>query len=169
MVVRFSWPKIRWIDKSGTMQLFMSDAPVCLVKPGKKYHYLRYDAKGVRLARRRTHQQTEEFCDRYRWRAGVEGTMSQYDRLTGVKRLGVRGLKAVGFCATLKAMGVSLFRTTAVRRARNRATDTGPGSKSPFSRFVSRGKGQITAMNNAINQFFIPAAYSGPFELKMAA
>jgi hypothetical protein len=142
---------------------------VCPVKPGKKYHYLRYDAKGVRLARRRTDQQTEEFRDRYRWRAGVEGTMSQYDRLTGVKRLRVRGLKAVRFCATLKAVGVNLFRATAVRRARNRATDTGPASKSRFSRFVSRVKEQMTTMNNAINQFFIPDAYSGPFELKMAA
>ena len=142
---------------------------LCPVKPGKHYHYLRYGEKASRLARRRTDQQTEEFRDRYRWRAGVEGTMSQYDRLTGVKRLRVRGLKAVRFCATLKAVGVNLFRATAVRRARNRATDTGPASKSRFSRFVSRVKEQMTAMNNAINQFFIPDTYSGPFELKMAA
>ena len=169
MVVRFSWPKIRWIDTSGTMQLFMSDAPVCLVKPGKKYHYLRYDAKGVRLARRRTHQQTGEFCDDYRWRAGVEGTMSQYDRLTGVKRLRVRGLKAVRFCATLKAVGVNLFRATTVRRARNRATDTGPGSKSSFSRFVSRVKEQMQAFGTAITNFSIPDVSCYPFELKMAA
>jgi len=142
---------------------------VCPVKPGKKYHYLRYDAKGVRLAQRRSHQQSLEFADRYRWRAGIEGTMSAYDRLTGVKRLRVRGLKAVRFCATLKAVGVNLFRATAVRRARRRATDTGPGSKSRFSRFISRVKEQITAISNAIDQFFIPDAYYGPFELKMAA
>lgn len=47
--------------------------------------------------------------------------MSQYDRLTGVKHLRVRGLKAVRFCAILKAVGVNLFRATAVRRAGNRA------------------------------------------------
>jgi len=75
----------------------------CPVKPGKHYHYGRYDEKAHRLAPRRAHQQTMEFRDRYRWRAGVEGTMSQYDRLTGVKRLRVRGLKPVRFCATLKA------------------------------------------------------------------
>jgi hypothetical protein len=68
-----------------------------------------------------------EFCDRYRWRAGIEGAMSRYDRLTGVKRLRVRGLNAVRFCATLKAVGVNLFRATAVRRARNRAMETGQG------------------------------------------
>jgi hypothetical protein len=110
-----------------------------------------------------------EFRDRYRWRAGVEGAMSQYDRLTGVKRLRVRGLKAVRFCATLKAVGVNLFRATAVRRASNRAAVTGQGPKTRFSRFISHVKKQMTAMNNAINQFFIPDAYSGPFELKMAA
>jgi hypothetical protein len=77
---------------------------LCPVKPGKHYHYLRYDAKAWRLAQRRAHQQPMDFRDRYRWRAGVEGAISQYDRLTGVKRLRVRGLKAVRFCATLKRM-----------------------------------------------------------------
>jgi len=95
--------------------------------------------------------------------------VAAYDRLTGVKHRRVRGLKSVRFCATLKAVGVNLFRAAAVRRARNRAAVTGPGSKPRFSRFLSRLKDPITAMHNAINQFFIPDAYSGPFALKMAA
>jgi len=45
--------------------------------------------------------------------------MSEYDRRTGVKYLRVRGFKAVRFCATLKAIGVNIFRATAVRRAVN--------------------------------------------------
>jgi len=143
--------------------------PLCPVKPGKHYHYLRYDEKAIRLTQRRAHQQTMEFRDRYRWRAGVEGTMSAYDRLTGVKHRRVRGLKAVRFCAPLKAVGVNLYRATAVRRARRRAMETGQGGKSHFSRFISRVKEQITAMGNAIDQFFIPDAYHAPFELKMAA
>jgi len=44
-----------------------------------------------------------------------------------------------------------------------------PGQQIPLSRFVSRVKVQITAISNAIDQFFIPDAYSGPVELKMAA
>lgn len=143
----------------------------CPVKPGKHYHYLRYryDEKVSRLAQRRAHQQTMEFRDRYRWRAGVEGAMSQYDRPTGVKHLRVRGLIAVRFCATLKAVGVNLFGATAVRRARRRAMETGQGSKYRFSRFISRVKEQIIAVGNAIDQFFITDPYYGPFELKMAA
>ena len=89
----------------------------CPVKQGKKYHYLRYADKDMRLAKRRAYEQTEEFKDRYRWRAGAEGSMSEYDRRTGVKRLRVRGFKAVRFCATLKAIGINILRATAVRKA----------------------------------------------------
>jgi len=89
----------------------------CPVKKGKKYYYLRYTDKEMRIAKRRAYEQTEEFKDRYRWRAGVEATMSECDRRTGVKQLRVRGLKAVRFCATLKAIGVNIFRATAVRIA----------------------------------------------------
>jgi hypothetical protein len=90
----------------------------CPVKQGKKCYYLRYTDKEMRIAKRRAYEQTEEFKDRYRWRAGIEATMSEYDRRTGVKQLRVRGLKAVRFCATLKAIGVNIFRATAVRVAR---------------------------------------------------
>ena len=91
----------------------------CPVKQGKKHHYLRYTDKEMRLTIRRAYQQTDEFKDRFRWRSGVEGTMSEYDRRTGVKHLRVRGFKAVRFCATLKAVGVNIFRAAAVRRAVN--------------------------------------------------
>jgi len=89
----------------------------CPVKQGKNYYYLRYTKKSARLAKRRANEQTDEFKDRYRWRAGVEATMSEYDRRTGVKRLRVRGFKSVRFAAILKAIGVNIFRATAVRKA----------------------------------------------------
>jgi len=88
----------------------------CPVKKGTRYHYLRYTDKEMRLAQRRAYERTDEFKDRYRWRSGIEATMSEYDRRTGVKHLRVRGFKAVRFCATLKAVAVNIFRATAVRR-----------------------------------------------------
>ncbi|MEA3421724.1 MAG: transposase, partial [Acidobacteriota bacterium] len=91
----------------------------CPVKPGKKYHYLRYTDKTLRIAKRRKSEQTAKFKERYRWRAGSEATMSEYDTRTGVKQLRVRRFKAVRFCATLKALGVNIFRATAVRKAVN--------------------------------------------------
>ena len=89
----------------------------CPILPGKRHFYLRYDRKAVRLAERRAREQTPEFRDRYRYRAGIEGTISAYEARTGVKQLRVRGLEAVRFCATLKATGVNIFRATMVRRA----------------------------------------------------
>ena len=88
---------------------------ICPVKKGKKYYYLRCSDKEMRLAQRRIFERSEKFQDRYRWRAGVEATMSEYDRRTGVKHLRVRGIKVVRFCATLKALSVNILRATAVR------------------------------------------------------
>jgi hypothetical protein len=89
----------------------------CPVVPGKRHFYLRYDRKAVRLAKRRAYEETPEFRERYRFRAGIEGTLSAYDARTGVKQLRVRGLDAVRFCATLKATGMNIFRAVVVRRA----------------------------------------------------
>jgi hypothetical protein len=66
----------------------------------------------MRIAQRRAYEKTEEFKERYRWRSGIEGTISKYDRQTGVKHLRIRGLKAVRFCATLKALAVNKFRAS---------------------------------------------------------
>lgn len=93
----------------------------CPVQAGKKEHFLRYSDKDHRLAVRRATEVSVEFIDTYRWRAGVEATMSQYDRLTGVKHLRVRGFKAVRYCATLKAAGLNLLRAAMVRRAQMKA------------------------------------------------
>lgn len=86
----------------------------CPAKNGSngKRRYVRYRDKELRLAKRRAHERSSTFEDVYRMRAGIEGTMSQYDRRTGVKKLRVRGAKAVKFCAVLKAIGVNLVRAT---------------------------------------------------------
>ena len=93
----------------------------CPVRPGKRNAYLRYSAKQLRLARRRALERTEAFIRRYRWRAGIEATISQYDRRTGVKHLRVRTLPAVRLCARLKAAGLNLLRAARFRRARGKA------------------------------------------------
>jgi hypothetical protein len=104
--------------------LHCQDCPMkdtCQAKRGKKHHYVNYTEKDLRISKRRAYEQSPEFKDKYRYRSGVEATMSQYDRRTGVKRLRVRGLKAVRYCATLKALSVNIFRAAAVRAARGRA------------------------------------------------
>ncbi|NTW60529.1 MAG: transposase [Nitrospirae bacterium] len=91
----------------------------CPTMPGKKGRYLRYDDKAIRLALRRAQEDTPAFRNRYRFRAGVEGTMSQLDRLTGFKDLRVRGLSAVSFAAYLKAAGINVIRAAAFRNREN--------------------------------------------------
>jgi hypothetical protein len=104
----------------------------CPVKAGKNYHYLRYTEKELRIANRRAYEQSDAFKNRYRWRSGVEATMSEYDRRTGVKQLRVRGLSSVRFCATLKAAGINFFRAVTVWTALNPETDGGNSAKLDF-------------------------------------
>lgn len=85
---------------------------------GSRRRYLRYTRSEVRISLRRAYEQTDEFKEVYRWRAGVEAAMSELDRLTGVKRLRVRGLVAVRYCVTLKACGLNVLRASRARRAR---------------------------------------------------
>lgn len=96
----------------------------CIVKKGKLYYTLNYNDKEQRCAKRRAHEETEEFNAVYRYRSGVEATVSEFDRRTGVKRLRVRGMDSVRFCAVLKAVGLNIFRAAAVKRARARLQGT---------------------------------------------
>ena len=93
----------------------------CPVKPGKKdLAYIRYNEKTARLSRRRANERTDEFKDKYRFRSGVEATMSQLDRRTGIKHLRVRGMKAVRFAATMKATALNIIRAAAFKKRRNK-------------------------------------------------
>jgi len=141
----------------------------CRVKPGKKNYYLRYSLKEQRLAARRIAENSHEFINIYRWRAGVEATMSQYDARTGVKDLRVRGFKAVRFCATLKAAGLNLLRAAAVRKARKRAqtasTGTFWGLSVPFP-FI---KERICQFLIGSGSFLFPSPFAADGYAKSAA
>ncbi len=86
-----------------------SDCPVNRVKQSAT---ISYDAKALRLARRRAKEKTEAFNEVYRFRAGAEGTMSDLDRITGIKCLRVRGMRQVRLAAVLKATGLNILRAT---------------------------------------------------------
>lgn len=130
----------------------------CPAKPGKKNHRsLRCTDKELRLALRRQNERTPAFKNRYRMRAGVEATMSGLDRMTNIKRLRVRGLKAVRFCATLKATAVNIFRATAVKRARKAANQTLYGLFSFILRPVHVFKKRFRRLWQKTRKYFIPS------------
>jgi hypothetical protein len=82
----------------------------CPVQPSTKAFFLRYDDKKLRIAQRRAIEQTKTFKDRYRWRAGIEASMSHLKTDVGVARLRVRGLNSVRYAVILKALGLNILR-----------------------------------------------------------
>jgi len=92
----------------------------CPVKRVKQSATISYDAKALRLARRRAKEKTAAFREVYRYRAGIEGTMSDLDRITGIKHLRVRCMTPVRVAATLKATGLNILRSSAFRFRKRR-------------------------------------------------
>jgi hypothetical protein len=105
----------------------------CPVKRNKNSATISYDAKALRLARRRANEQTAAFREVYRYRAGIEATNSDLDRLTGIKRLRVRGMMAVRVAATLKATGLNILRSAVFRYWKKRRLSEQNGAASAYS------------------------------------
>jgi IS5 family transposase len=96
----------------------------CPVKRDKKSCTISYDIKSLRLSRRRKREKEETFREKYRYRSGIEGTMSDLDRMTGLKHLRVRGMPQVRLAATLKATGLNILRSvTFKKRLKRQKTD----------------------------------------------
>jgi hypothetical protein len=72
-----------------------------------------YTPDRVRQRARRLQDDTDEFRGRYRWRAGIEGTMSRYKHQMGMAKLRVRGMAKVTYAAFLRALGLNIRRVTA--------------------------------------------------------
>lgn len=141
----------------------------CPVKPGRKRHYLRFTLKALRIAERRAREHTPEFKDKYRWRSGIESTFSEMDKTTGVKRLRVRGLSAVGYCALLKAIGVNLFRAARVKRALD-ALRAVPGTAlSDFSSVILAVKERFLSQWRRLSDIFNTATETRIYTLRIAA
>jgi hypothetical protein len=58
----------------------------------------------MRLSKRRTYEQTEEFKKRHAMRAGIEGTNSRLVRETGPKRSRYRGISKIKLSCTFKVI-----------------------------------------------------------------
>jgi hypothetical protein len=83
-------------------------------RPSPRYQYTH---NRIRHRARRLHNASDEFRDRYRWRAGVEATMSRFKHQMGMARLRIRGMRKVTFTALLLALGLNIHRVAAWRRA----------------------------------------------------
>jgi Transposase DDE domain len=61
-------------------------------------------------------EQEPAFKDRYRWRAGIEATMSRLNHQMDLARLRIRGMAAVKYTVFLQALGLNVFRVAACVR-----------------------------------------------------
>jgi hypothetical protein len=132
----------------------------CPVQEGKKGCYYRYTGKNIRLARRQEYERTPDFQDRYRYRAGVEATMSEFNRRTGVKHLRVRGMKAVRFAAVIKAIGLNILRAARYRKRRKGPQEPLRGTLIAFLAIYKHVKKQFERFWQGITAFRIMLAAS---------
>jgi hypothetical protein len=131
----------------------------------RKGYGFSYDKKQVKMARRRARERTAAFRDRYRFRAGIEGTFSALDRKTGVKHLRVRGLPAVRFAVVLKALGLNLLRAAAIWSPENGSRPAQNGGSSRLLPGIAAVHGtfmlHVRSVINCLAEFLLPAPLAG--------
>ena len=76
-----------------------------------------YTHDRVQQRRRRLQDDSDEFRGRYRWRAGIEGTMSRFKYQMGMASLRICGRLAVGYVSFLRALGLNIHRVAAYKAA----------------------------------------------------
>jgi hypothetical protein len=122
------------------------------VKRVKKSATISYDAKALRLARRRAKEKTQAFREVYRFRAGAEATMSDLDRITSIKHLRVRGMTQVRVAATLKATGLNILRAATFRNRLKEQEKAKKGSNHPPNGLVGVVKEQYKRLRDYLRE-----------------
>ena len=124
----------------------------CPVKRDKKSSTISYDAKSLRLSRRRKAEKEDSFKEKYRYRSGIEGTMSDLDRMTGIKHLRVRGITQVRLAATLKATGLNILRSIAFKKRQKTEARRKERAESGANEFICAVKEQFKRLCGYMGQ-----------------
>jgi hypothetical protein len=74
---------------------------------------IQYDPGRVEYSVRRQYNRSDAFKAKYRWRAGIEATMSRLKYQMQLCRLRVRGKKSMQYTVFLRALGLNLLRCAA--------------------------------------------------------
>ena len=69
-----------------------------------------YSYQRVEQRERRLHERSDAFKQRYRWRAGLEATISRLKHQLGLAHLRVRGMSSVTYTVILRALGLNIRR-----------------------------------------------------------
>jgi hypothetical protein len=76
---------------------------------------LQYDQERLEMRQRRLKENEPEFLNRYRWRAGIEGTMSRLKHVMDMVRLRVRTLAKVSYVVCLGGLKGAFQRPNPLR------------------------------------------------------
>jgi|GEM_PF-625086 len=111
------------------------------------------EAKKVALNERRAEQETPEWKQEYAKRSGVEGVHEALDRITGIKKLKVRGVRAVQMAVFFKVTGWNICAAAKIAlKRRKKAGKTASQKKNagmlpPMRReSANLGRRQISAL-----------------------
>lgn len=89
----------------------------CASTIGRKTPRHQYTHDRVRQRARRLGDDTDAFRERYRWRSGIEGTMSRLKYQMRMASLRIRGRAAVRYVSFLRALGLNIRRVAAYEAA----------------------------------------------------
>jgi hypothetical protein len=84
---------------------------------GRREARWQYTHDRVRQRARRLKDASDLFRERYRWRAGIEATMSRFKHQMKMANLRICGLAKVTYTALLRALGLNIHRVAAYRAA----------------------------------------------------
>lgn len=84
---------------------------------GRRFSRYQYSHDRVRQRQRRLQETSETFRQRYRWRVGIEATISRLKHQLGMARLRVRGMAKVRYAAFLRALGLNILRVAVYNTA----------------------------------------------------
>jgi hypothetical protein len=94
-----------------------SDIQRCPVQAAKRDgQFARFQYTPARAAnqKRRLYEQSDAFRDVYRWRAGIEATMSRLKYQMNLAHLRIRGMPAMRYVVNLRALGLNIRRCAAI-------------------------------------------------------
>ena len=83
---------------------------------GRKTSRYQYTPERVEIRRRRIEEDSEDFRDKYRWRAGVEATMCRLKYQMKMANLRIRGMKMIRYVSYMRAIGLNVRRCSRSRR-----------------------------------------------------
>ncbi len=92
----------------------MRRCPVQAARHHGDFARFQYTPARAAYQKRRLWERGDAFLETYRWRAGIEATMSRLKYQMGLARLRVRGMTAMRYVVFLRALGLNIRRCAAI-------------------------------------------------------